>query len=284
MKFLTIALVCLVVGASAVEQAGFFDKVRDFGKKVMSNPIVTDKILPFVQQQGTKLVNDQLAKKNIPMQFAEEAGFFDKIKSVVNKVKDVVKPVVNSDLVKNQLLPMAQQTATSMLNQQLAKKNIPMQFAEESGFFDKIKDFGKKVISNPIVQDKILPFVQQQGTKLVNDQLAKKNIPMQFAEQSGFFDKIKDFGKKVISNPIVQDKILPFVQQQGTKLVNDQLAKKNIPVQFAEQSGFFDKIKDFGKKVISHPIVQDKVLPFVQQQGTKLVNDQLAKKNIPVQF
>jgi len=284
MKFLTIALVCLVVGASAVEQAGFFDKVRDFGKKVMSNPIVTDKILPFVQQQGTKLVNDQLAKKNIPMQFAEEAGFFDKIKSVVNKVKDVVKPVVNSDLVKNQLLPMAQQTATSMLNQQLAKKNIPMQFAEESGFFDKIKDFGKKVISNPIVQDKILPFVQQQGTKLVNDQLAKKNIPMQFAEQSGFFDKIKDFGKKVISNPIVQDKILPFVQQQGTKLVNDQLAKKNIPVQFAEQSGFFDKIKDFGKKVISHPIVQDKVLPFVQQQGTKLVNDQLAKKNIPMQF
>jgi len=158
-----------------------------------------------------------------------------------------------------------------------ASKGIQMAEVEQSGFFDKIKDFGKKVISHPIVQDKVLPFVQQQGTKLVNDQLAKKNIPMQFAEQSGFFDKIKDFGKKVINSDVVKNQLLPMAQQQGTKLINDQLAKKNIPLSFAEESGFVDIINkaiNIGKDVV--PVLTPAMKDLIEKSKNLNIKDKNA--------
>jgi len=230
MKTVCIFAILFVFGASAFS---FNDFVKGAGK-VFNHPIMQNTIIPI----GKNLANQQLAKKGVNIQFAEEAGFMD----FMNKAVNVGKTIYNNPIVKSTLIPMGKNLA----QQQLQKKGINLQFeeSEQAGFMDFMKkavDVGKQVVNHPVMKDTFIPL----GKNLVNQQLAKKNVPIQFAEESGSFT---DFLNKAIKvGKEVAPHVLPHIKEVISTTSKLDFKDKNAVLNHFIETG--KKSIDLGIKI-----------------------------------
>jgi len=155
-----------------------------------------------------------------------------------------VSKVLNHPVMKDQLIPLGKNLA----NQQLAKKGINVQFAEESfSFGDFMKGVGK-VVNHPIMQNTVIPM----GKNLANQQLAKKGINVQFAEEAGFLDfigKAVKVGTTIAKNPLVQQGA-----KMGFGMVQQQLAKKRLVEESLSFKEFMNKAINVGKEIAPHVV------------------------------
>jgi len=77
----------------------------------------------MAQQQATNLANQQLAKRGINMQFAEESGFIDVLNKAINIGKDIVP----------HLTPAMKELIEKSKNLNLKDKNAILQHIIDTG-------------------------------------------------------------------------------------------------------------------------------------------------------
>jgi hypothetical protein len=227
MKAVCIFAILFVFGASAhvqPEAAGFFDVVNkgiNIAGKVMNHPVMKQTVMPLAKN----LANQQLAKKGVNIQFeeSEQAGFMDFMKKAVN----VGKQVMNHPVMKETVMPLAKNLA----NQQLQKKGVNLQFAEEAGFMDfigKAVKVGTQIAKNPLVQQGA-----KMGFGMVQQQLAKKRLVEESLSFTDFMNKAINVGKTVVPQ------VLPHIKE---------VISTTSKLDFKDKNAVLNHFIDTGKK------------------------------------